>query len=189
MAACHEATINEVNGQMQEIFKVYTNLTAILLEFGYEHILENMDKFDDVKCIADALDFLNFFEPAVDEANPRNFRTQVEDDDDYLLRISTGRPKVVSDEAKAVKNKYEVQSLRDQYLVAAAKLTEKLSNSNFKSQDSSEDLFKLGLERSAITPKVREAIAVKAKEKLSKALTAGKSINKSINVENLNLKI
>lgn len=62
MATGTETTAGDIQEQTLEIFKVYTNLTAIILEYGYEHLREHIDKTQGISAIADVLEFFDRFE-------------------------------------------------------------------------------------------------------------------------------
>lgn len=54
--------MGQIKGQVEEVCKVYTNLTSLLIHYGYEYILDHLELVDDISCIAETLNILETLE-------------------------------------------------------------------------------------------------------------------------------
>lgn len=60
-------SLKEIQDQAEEVCKIYTNLTSILLQFGYTYMLEHLENKNDFSCIAKTLNILELLETMVDD--------------------------------------------------------------------------------------------------------------------------
>jgi hypothetical protein len=158
MASGPVTTLGDLEDQAMEIFTLYTNLTSLVLGYGYEYILENMEKSEGIACIPEILDFFDMLELIMaGEDLPEGRRRPDEPerrrhtggDNDYLLRIGTARKKIFGDKTPVHRRQMtEPEPLFNEYLKVGNKLKERLSKSNLEPRGH-EDFFNNKLERSA----------------------------------------
>lgn len=188
MASGNQTTLGDVQDETREIFRMYTNLTSILLEFGYEYIQEHMEKGEEVACIAETLNFLELFDSMMggEESMMRDEEPSVRPDNDYLLRIASARKRIMNDKNPVErKKKIEIETLRDEYLNLAAKLNERLSKSNLQ-PSGPEEFFNKEFERSAHVKSTRKPPQLPKLFKVSPDTST--SFNSSQHINQLQLK-
>lgn len=117
-----EPTLATIQDQVKDVCQIYTNLTSILLEFGYEYMLEHLKDKDDIACIAETLNILELLEKMVEDEPEK-------DDDGYLLRLDGAHGKIMAGTTPLVKRPVkEKEKLRDYYARLASSLDEKLAD-------------------------------------------------------------
>lgn len=105
-----DPNLTDYQNQAEEVCRLYTNVTSMLLEYGYQYMLEHLENQSDVGCIENILDSLEQLEKMKED---RSWR----DDDDYLLRLSTAESKIfANDRAPLVRfPEKEKESSRDRF--------------------------------------------------------------------------
>lgn len=117
-----EPTLAAIQDQAKDICQIYTNLTSILLEFGYEYMLEHLEDKDDIACVAETLNILELLEKMVEDEPEK-------DEDGYLLRLDGAHEKIMAGTTPLVKRSEvkEKEKLRDYYMRLASSLDQKLA--------------------------------------------------------------
>lgn len=212
-----EASYELVQENVDFIGKIYTNLTSILLEYGYEYILEHLDKSEDVKCIDETLNILYLLEsemgrehknelkspprmPAprmpthrksMPTANPKVW--------DFMTRLGTNKTDVVGRRLPLIRFRENPDSLIDYYSKIAAKVDNQVAR-EFQRAPKGQQLEVLDMRKRLLNKHVENALQSTLKEKVQQRLSqnptptrfqrpANEQLNQSINIEDLHLEI
>lgn len=207
---------DNVQEHIDEIGKIYTNLTSILLEYGYEYILDHLDKADDIKCIDETLKLLQMLELQMDQNTSMNNSKKFQSPQkpaprkqqsklpypkewNFMTRLATANEDMRTKRVPLIRYKHEPDTLLQYYSKVAAKLDAQIAR-EFPQAPRNQRLEVMDLRNRLLKRQVQNALETSLKNKIQEKIAQNskpiraqrlgdKQLNQSINVENLHLEI
>lgn len=206
-----EPSFDAVQDNIDSLGKIYTNLTSILLVYGYEHILENMDKSEDIECIDETLKLLSMLESdmAQEQANEPAQATNSQATNsqktshpkhwNYMTRLATSHADMKADRRPLISFTPAPDTLLQYYAKAAEKLDAQLAR-QFPSAPKNKQHQVVDMRKRLLNKNLKNALQTslenKIKENLSQKPMPTKAqrpenqhFNQSINIEDLHIEI
>lgn len=201
-----EPAFDDVQDNVDSLGKIYTNLTSILLVYGYEHILENMDKSEDIECIDETLKLLSMLESdmAQEQANePAQATTSRKTTHpkhwNYMTRLATSHADMKADQRPLISFKPVPDTLLQYYAKAAAKLDAQLAR-QFPNAPKNQQLHVMDMRKRLLNRNLKNALQTSLENKIKENLSQkpmptkaqrpeNQQLNQSINIEDLHIEI
>lgn len=199
-----EASYDAAQETVDVICKIYTNLTSILLEYGYEYILDNLDKAEDVKYIDETLKLLNMLEADMDQEEPRHEQPQEKASTkpssypkawNFMTRLATSNADMINKRVPLIKYQEVPETVRQHHARIAAKFNAQLAR-EFPEISKKQQLQVTDLRNRLLNKQLMQALQTSLKKKIEENLEQvpadqprDQQLNRSINVENFDLEI